>query len=82
METRSSHEIARRPVTLSWPARFRLRLPANAYLDEPGSVLPRLPAVGLSMSVPDFPAGIDSQKGADQQCSHRERFIKGVAGFR
>lgn len=45
-------------------------------------VLPRLPTVALSTSVPDFPAGIDSQKGADKHRSHRQRFVQGVGVFR
>ena len=77
METCSSPEIAHRPASLSLATRFRFRLPANrGYFDELWRVLPRLPAVELSMSVPDFPAGIDSQKRADKDCAHRERFIK------
>ncbi|WP_165489555.1 hypothetical protein [Paraburkholderia hospita] len=39
-------------------------------------------AVQLSMSMPDFPSGIDSQKNADEHCGHRKRFIKATGGLR
>ncbi|MGF6408678.1 hypothetical protein OKW37_000348 [Paraburkholderia sp. MM5482-R2] len=38
-------------------------------------------AVELSISFPDFPSGVSSQKSANEHCCHRKRFIEATAGL-